>query len=97
MRRKKIYQEQGIYGSDDKDMSSVFSAFVLWGPRSIPQPEFVRAGLVSCGLPAEKRLALATIASAVSTLQYTSDALHASLVGSLVSMAMYRRPAMSVA
>ena len=92
---KKIYKEQGIYGSDDKDIVGLLR-FCAVGAEINSLPEFVRAGLVSCGLPAEKRLALATIASAVSTLQYTSDALHASLVGSLVSMAMYRRPSMSL-
>ena len=92
---KDIYQKENIIGSDDKDILDELR-FCAVGAEVDSRPELVRSGLVACGLPAEKRLALATIASAVSVLQYTSDALHASLVGSIVSMVMYRRPAMSI-
>ena len=90
-----IYEQENIIGSDDKDILGELR-FCAVGAEVDSRPELVRSGLVACGLPAEKRLALATIASAVSVLQYTSDALHASLVGSIVSMVMYRRPAMSI-
>ena len=56
----------------------------------------MRRGIIACGLPVEKRLALATVASISAVLRCTSDALHSGLVGSLVSMLMFRRPAMSL-
>ena len=57
--------------------------------------EVVDQGHIICGLPAEKRLSLAFVASLSAALPITSDALHASLIGSLVSMLLFRRPAMS--
>ena len=90
---KAIYEEQGILGSDDKDILDEL-VFKVVGAEIDSRVGNARDGLVSCGLPREKRLALATLASAAAVLPVT-DAFHSSLVGSLVSMLMYRRQAMS--
>ena len=92
---KGIYAEQRILGSDDKDVWDEL-LFKVVGSEIDSRPEVVRQGAVLCGAPSQKRLGIATVAASVATLPYTSDALHASLVGSLVSMAMFRRPVMSI-
>ncbi len=91
---KAIYKEEGVLGSDDKDVAEQL-LFRVVGAEVDSRKIFAREGLVSCGLPVEKRLALATVASASAGLGFTSDALHSSLVGSIVAMLMFRRPAMS--
>ncbi len=91
---KEIYAQQGVIGSDDKDILDQLT-FRVVGSEVDSRLELVRQGLVSCGLPAEKRLVLAWVASIVACLPYTTDAVHSSLVGSLVAMLMFRRPAMS--
>ena len=93
-RAKDIYAQQGVIGSDDKDVLNQL-CFRVVGSEIDSRMELVQQGLVSCGLPAEKRLALAWVASIAAVLPYTTDAVHSSLVGSLVSMLMFRRPAMS--
>ena len=91
---KEIYQKEGIVGSDDKDIYES-DCFKVVGAEIDSRAELVDGGLVSCGLPAEKRLALAMVAAISAALPMTSDALHSSLVGSLISMLLFRRPAMS--
>ena len=91
---KDIYAQQGVIGSDDKDILNQL-CFRVVGSEIDSRMGLVQQGLVSCGLPAEKRLALAWVASIAAVLPYTTDAVHSSLVGSLVSMLMFRRPAMS--
>ena len=92
---KEIYAQEEILGSDDKDVWDEF-VFKAVGAEVDSRPEIVRKGAIVCGAPASKRLALASIASVSASLPYTSDALHSSLVGSLVSVLMFRRPLMSV-
>lgn len=94
-RAKEAYAAEGVYGSDDKDILGS-RCFRVVGAEVDSRRFLVDGGVVSCGLPAEKRLALANVASIASSLPVTSDALHTSLVGSIISMLMYRRPAMSV-
>ena len=94
-RAKAIYKREKILGSDDKDVVDALK-FKLAGAEVDSSLENVRKGFITCGLPVEKRLSLATVASISASMRCTSDALHSSLVGSLVSMLMFRRPAMSL-
>lgn len=94
LRAKAAYKSEGVLGSEEKDVIEQ-PCFRVVGAEVDSREAVVLDGLVGCGLPVEKRLSLATIASAVSTLGYTTDALHSSLIGSLVSMMMFRRVAMS--
>ena len=58
--------------------------------------ESVLRGVVSAAVPLNKRMSLAMLSVSVATLPYTSDALHACLVGSWVSTLMMRRPLFSM-
>ena len=91
---KAIYEKEGIFGSDDKDIIAS-ECFRVAGAEIDSRAEVVNQGHITCGLPAEKRLSLAFVASISAALPMTSDALHSSLIGSLVSMLLFRRPAMS--
>ena len=93
-RAKEAYAAEEVFGSDDKDVLGS-RCFRVVGAEVDSRRFLVDGGVVSCGLPAEKRLALANVASIAASLPVTSDALHSSLVGSIISMLMYRRPAMS--
>ena len=92
---KRAYSDNDIYGSDDKDVWGE-NHFKVVGAEVDSRDEVVKAGAVICGAPASKRLALASVAAMSSSLAYTSDSLHSSLVGSLVSMMMFRRPMMAI-
>ena len=92
---KAAYEKQNIYGSDDKDVWGE-KLFKVVGAEIDARDELVRDGAVLCGVPAEKRMALASISALVSSWPCTSDSLHPSLVGSLVSALMFRRPLMAI-
>ncbi len=92
---KAAYKKEAIIGSDAKDVVNSVK-FTIAGAEIDSSVELIRKGAITCGLPAEKRLSLAMVASISASLRCTSDALHSSLVGSLVSMLMFRRPAMSL-
>eukprot|EP00435_Cladocopium_sp_Y103_P022128 s659_g5.t1 len=70
--------------------------FKVVGAEIDSRDQVIREGAVVCGIPAEKRLALASVAAVASSLPYTSDALHSSLVGSVVSAMLFRRPLMAI-
>ncbi|CAK9024640.1 unnamed protein product [Durusdinium trenchii] len=53
-------------------------------------------GVVTVGAPVHKRLALAYVSLTLAKMRYTTDALHACLVGGWVNAVLYRRPAMSL-
>ena len=91
---KKTYGEEGIFGSDDKEVRDSL-LFKVVGAEVNSSTATVDAGLISVGAPADKRLGLAMISAHVSGLPYTTDALHASLVGSWISALVYRRPMMA--
>ena len=84
-RAKEAYTSEEVFGG----------GFRVLGAEIDSRQFLVEGGLVSCGLPAEKRLALAMVASMFAWLPVTSDALHSSLIGSIISMLLFRRPAMS--
>ena len=91
---KRSYAEEGIYGSDDKEVKDAL-VFKVVGAEVNSSTGLVDAGLISVGAPAEKRLGLAMISAHVASLPYTTDALHASLVGSWISALVFRRPMMA--
>ena len=94
-RAKATYQSQKIIGSDDKDVLDQ-THFQVIGAEVDSRKELVRQGAVTVGAPAAKRLGVASVAALSASLPYTSDALHSSLVGSAVSMVMFRRQAIAI-
>lgn len=92
---KKIYAREGILGSDEKDVKGELQ-FKVCGAEIDSSLESVARGVVSAGIPLDKRMNLAMLSASIATLPYTSDALHASLVGSWISALMMRRPLFSI-
>ena len=91
---KKLYAEHGILGSDDKDVLGDV-LFKICGAEVCSTWPSVKRGVVAAGAPYEKRLMLALISGYVASLGHTSDAFHACLIGSWVSLLMMRRQAMA--
>ena len=94
-RAKSLYRDAGLQGSDPKDVYEETRATVI-GAEVRSEAGFVKRGLVGVAAPAQKRLALAWICIQQARIAYTSDALHSSLVGSLVSAFGFRRCSMAV-
>ena len=92
---KEIYAQQEILGSDDKDQINCL-LFKAAGAEVDSRLQCVNDGLVSVSAPASKRLGLASLSAVASRMRYTSDAFHSSLIGSWVSVLLFRRPAMAV-
>ena len=91
---KAAYGDEGILGSDDKEVRNALK-FKVIGAEINSETNLVDRGLVSVGAPSEKRLGLSMLSAMAANLAYTSDALHASLVGSGISVLLYRRPMMA--
>ena len=91
---KQLYLSEGMLGSDDKDVLGDVH-FKVAGGEIISTHASVARGVVVAGAPYEKRLALGLISSFVAATGFTSDALHACLVGSWISVLMMRRQAMA--
>ena len=91
---KAAYKREGIIGSDDKEVQNAWK-FKVIGAEVNSCTELVDKGLVSLGAPGDKRLGLCMLSALIANLPYTTDALHASLVGSWISVLLYRRPMMS--
>lgn len=92
---KKIYQEQKILGSDDKDIWGASKAKII-GAEIDSSLEARQQGLATAASPVRKRLALAFISLELAKMRFTSDALWACLIGGWTSCLMYRRPFMSL-
>ena len=92
---KKTYQKEGILGSNEKDIIGALR-YKVCGAEIDSSLESVSRGVVSAAVPLDKRMSLAMLSASVATLPYTSDALHACMVGSWVSALMMRRPLFSV-
>ena len=92
---KRIYESEGLKGSDPKDIVDQPRATVV-GAHVDSSPSMTKQGHVGVAAPPEKRLALTWIALQSAKLAYTTGDLHASLVGGLVSAFCFRRPAMAV-
>ena len=94
-RAKQIYLREGILGSDDKDQINRL-LFKAAGAEIDSRLQTVRDGAVLVGAPVAKRLGLASLTAVAASLGYTSDVLHSSLVGSWISVLLFRRPMMAV-
>ena len=92
---KDVYIRERLLGSDDKDVLGR-STFKVIGGEVVSSPGSVARGVVAVGSPAQKRWGLAMLSAALACLPYTSDSLHASVVGAWISVLMYRRPMMAV-
>ena len=92
---KQAYSDQCLIGSDEKDVIGA-DVFKFAGAEVVSSEESVRRGVVALGAPSSKRLGLALMSAAVASLRTTSDAVIASVVGSWVSVLLYRRPLMAV-
>ena len=92
---KRHYSEAGILGSDDKDVINLQKAKVTGG--ELDSSSSTRSlGLTTLAAPAAKRLALAFVSLELANLRFTTDAIHACLLGGWTSALMYRRPMMSI-
>lgn len=92
---KDTYKEEGIIGSDDKDIWDAPKAKLI-GAEIDSSPPVRRLGLATVAAPARKRLSLAFISLELAKVPQTSDALWACLIGGWTSCLMYRRPFMSL-
>ena len=92
---KDTYAREGIIGSTEKDIVGALR-YKVCGAEIDSSLDSVSRGVVSAAVPLDKRMSLAMLSASVATLPYTSDALHACLVGSWVSALMMRRPLFSV-
>ena len=93
-RVKDEYRAHGILGSDDKEVSDALVYKVI-GAEVNSSENLARTGMVSVGAPGAKRFGLMMLSAHVAGLPYTTDALHSSLVGSWISVLLYRRPMMA--
>ena len=92
---KRAYADYELIGSDGKDVVGA-DIFKFAGAEVVSSEDSVARGVVSLGAPYAKRLGLGLLSAAVASLRQTSDAVIASVVGSWVSILLYRRPLMSV-
>jgi len=92
---KQCYEDANLAGSDPKDVVDADCGVVV-GAEVDSRASTVAGGILPVGCPASKRLALSWIAAKAAALPCTSDALHASLLGGLVSAFCFRRCSMAV-
>ena len=93
-RAKDTYKKQKVLGSDDKEISDSLH-FKVIGAEINSIEGLARKGLVSLGAPSEKRFGLMMMSAVAAGFPYTTDSLHSSLVGSWISVLLYRRPLMA--
>ena len=92
---KQAYREEGLLGSDEKDVVNQEVAKVAGA--ELDSSLFTRKlGLCTLAAPAAKRLGLAFLSLQLASCRATTDALHACLVGGWTSCLMYRRPLMAI-
>ena len=92
---KKCYLRAGLQGSDAKDVIEADLGTVV-GAEINSKKKIVQQGMLPVAAPAAKRLALSWIALTASQFSCTTDALHSSLVGGLVSAFCFKRCGMSL-
>ncbi len=90
-----IYHREGLLGSKDKDVVNARSAKIA-GAELVSDDYVKDLGVIPLGSPASKRLALSFLSLELSKASWSTDALHACLVGGWTSCLMFRRPLMSV-
>ena len=89
------YQKAELAGSAEKDVIDADHTRVI-GAELDSSPETRKHNLVTLSTPAAKRLAMAYLSLELSRMRWTSDALHASLLGAWNAALMYRRPLMCI-
>lgn len=94
-RAASAYAEAGILGSADKDVWDADRAKVTGGELDSSLATR-RLGLALLSAPVKKRLALSHVSLELASLRWTSDALHACLLGAWTHVMMYRRQFMSL-
>jgi len=91
---KKVYLQQGLAGSDHKDVVDSNVATVV-GAQIDSRPEVVSSGILPVGAPAHKRPSLSWLAARAARFPCATDGLHSSLLGALVSAFCFRKSSMS--
>jgi len=86
---------EGLLNSPHKDIIEEQKAKIAGADLDSSLPAR-RHGVVPLGSPVVKRLALALVSQEVVRMRFTSDALHACLLGGWTSALMFRRQLMSV-
>ena len=90
----KIYDDAGLVGSPAKDVKEEQKAKVAGA--EIDSSSTARGhGVVTVGAPVQKRISLSKVSLELAKLRFTTDSLHACLVGGWTSSLMFRRPLMS--
>ena len=88
-----IYAKAGLQGSADKDVVNATTAKIAGAELD----SYCKSlGVIPLGAPASKRLALSFLSLELAKSGWSTDALHACLVGGWTSCLMFRRPLMSV-
>ena len=95
LKAKETYSKFGLDGSDHKDVIDQTLATVV-GAEIDSRPCVVEQGCLPVAAPAAKRLSLSWIAATASRYPCTTDALHSSLLGGLVSAFCFRKCGMAV-
>ena len=94
-RAKQAYKTADLQGSDAKDVVDESLATVV-GAEINSSYNLVKNGVLPVGAPAAKRMSLSWIALHAAKFAYTTDALHSSLMGALVSSFCFRRCGMAI-
>ena len=92
---QRCYDEEGLMGSRHKDVVGE-NLFKFAGAEVVSTQQSVARGVVALGAPFSKRLGLGLLSAKAAELRSTSDALWSSVIGSWISVLMYRRPCMAV-
>ena len=94
-RADRVYRQECLLGSPHKDIVEQCRAKIA-GAELDASPETLALDVATAGSPAQKRLALSLVSLELSKLRWTTDSLHACLVGGWTSALMFRRQLMSV-
>ena len=92
---KQAYAHVGLAGSDAKDVVDQTLATVV-GAELDSRPLNVQSGTLPVGAPALKRLSLSWVALQAARFAYTTDALHSSMMGALVSACCFWKCTMAI-
>ncbi|CAK9013493.1 Uncharacterized protein SCF082_LOCUS11952, partial [Durusdinium trenchii] len=90
-----VYEEHKIIGSPHKDVLGEERAKVI-GAEINTSDRAARKGVATVGAPICKRLAMSWLTLQLRQLNQTTDVLRLCVVGAWTSIAMYRRPLMSI-
>ena len=92
---KEAYRDQGLIGSDDKDVVGTRKAKIIGACIDATEQTQSR-GVVLAASPAQKRYGLSWLTLQLCQLAQTSDSLHLCVLGGWTSMLMFRRPFMAI-